>query len=30
MTIDYDDHHKHSRYLVLNAGLPGYASARSR
>ena len=23
--VDYDDHHKHSRYLVLNAGLPGYA-----
>jgi exopolyphosphatase/guanosine-5'-triphosphate,3'-diphosphate pyrophosphatase len=22
--IDYDDHHKHSRYLVLNAGLPGF------
>ncbi len=25
MSIDYDDHHKHSRYLILNAGLPGYA-----
>ena len=24
MTIDYDDHHKHSRYLILNAGLPGF------
>ena len=24
MTVDYDDHHKHSRYLVLNAGLPGF------
>jgi exopolyphosphatase / guanosine-5'-triphosphate,3'-diphosphate pyrophosphatase len=24
--VDYDDHHKHSRYLVLNAGLPGYSS----
>jgi exopolyphosphatase/guanosine-5'-triphosphate,3'-diphosphate pyrophosphatase len=23
--IDYDDHHKHSRYLVLSAGLPGYS-----
>jgi exopolyphosphatase / guanosine-5'-triphosphate,3'-diphosphate pyrophosphatase len=23
-TIDYDDHHKHSRYLILNAGLPGF------
>ena len=22
--VDYDDHHKHSRYLVLNAGLPGF------
>ncbi len=27
MTVDYDDHHKHSRYLILNAGLPGYAPA---
>ena len=25
MSVDYDDHHKHSRYLVLNAGLPGFA-----
>src|SRR3954466_1093593 len=25
MTVDYDDHHKHSRYLLLNAGLPGFA-----
>jgi len=25
MTIDYDDHHKHSHYLILNAGLPGFA-----
>ncbi len=24
MSIDYDDHHKHSRYLVLNGGLPGF------
>jgi exopolyphosphatase / guanosine-5'-triphosphate,3'-diphosphate pyrophosphatase len=24
MTVDYDDHHKHSRYLILNAGLPGF------
>jgi exopolyphosphatase / guanosine-5'-triphosphate,3'-diphosphate pyrophosphatase len=24
MTVDYDDHHKHSRYLVLNGGLPGF------
>lgn len=24
MSVDYDDHHKHSRYLVLNAGLPGF------
>jgi exopolyphosphatase/guanosine-5'-triphosphate,3'-diphosphate pyrophosphatase len=23
-TIDYDDHHKHTRYLVLSAGLPGF------
>jgi exopolyphosphatase/guanosine-5'-triphosphate,3'-diphosphate pyrophosphatase len=23
-TIDYDDHHKHSRYLILNARLPGF------
>src|SRR5271165_5794226 len=25
MSIDYDDHHKHSRYLILNSGLPGYS-----
>jgi exopolyphosphatase/guanosine-5'-triphosphate,3'-diphosphate pyrophosphatase len=25
VAIDYDDHHKHSRYLVLNAGLPGFS-----
>ena len=25
MAVDYDDHHKHTRYLVLNAGLPGFA-----
>jgi exopolyphosphatase/guanosine-5'-triphosphate,3'-diphosphate pyrophosphatase len=24
MAINYDDHHKHSRYLVLAAGLPGF------
>jgi exopolyphosphatase/guanosine-5'-triphosphate,3'-diphosphate pyrophosphatase len=24
MSIDYDDHHKHSRYLILNGALPGY------
>jgi exopolyphosphatase/guanosine-5'-triphosphate,3'-diphosphate pyrophosphatase len=23
--VDYDDHHKHSRYLVLSAGMPGYS-----
>ena len=23
--IGYDDHHKHSRYLVTNAGLPGWS-----
>ncbi len=22
--VDYDDHHKHSKYLILSAGLPGY------
>jgi exopolyphosphatase/guanosine-5'-triphosphate,3'-diphosphate pyrophosphatase len=22
--IDYDDHHKHSRYVILSAGLPGW------
>lgn len=27
MSVDYDDHHKHSRYLVLNAGLPGFTPA---
>ncbi len=25
MTIDYDDHHKHSEYLILNGGLPGFS-----
>ena len=24
VTIDYDDHHRHSHYLILNAGLPGF------
>jgi exopolyphosphatase/guanosine-5'-triphosphate,3'-diphosphate pyrophosphatase len=24
VAIDYDDHHKHSRYLILNGGLPGF------
>ena len=24
--VDYDDHHKHSRYLILNAGLPGFTT----
>jgi exopolyphosphatase/guanosine-5'-triphosphate,3'-diphosphate pyrophosphatase len=24
--VDYDDHHKHSQYLVLNAGVPGYSA----
>jgi exopolyphosphatase/guanosine-5'-triphosphate,3'-diphosphate pyrophosphatase len=23
--VDYDDHHKHSKYLILNAGLPGFS-----
>ncbi|HUR83916.1 MAG TPA: Ppx/GppA phosphatase family protein [Solirubrobacteraceae bacterium] len=25
MSVDYDDHHKHSRYLILNAGLAGFS-----
>ena len=25
MAVDYDDHHKHSRYLILNGGLPGFS-----
>jgi exopolyphosphatase / guanosine-5'-triphosphate,3'-diphosphate pyrophosphatase len=25
VSVDYDDHHKHSRYLVLAAGLPGFS-----
>ena len=25
MSVDYDDHHKHSRYLVLASGLPGFS-----
>ncbi|HEU4974485.1 MAG TPA: Ppx/GppA phosphatase family protein [Baekduia sp.] len=24
MAVDYDDHHKHGRYLVLGSGLPGF------
>jgi len=24
VSIDYDDHHHHSKYLIQNAGLPGY------
>jgi exopolyphosphatase / guanosine-5'-triphosphate,3'-diphosphate pyrophosphatase len=24
VAVDYDDHHRHSYYLTLNAGLPGY------
>ena len=24
MTIDYDDHHRHSHYLIQNTGLPGF------
>jgi exopolyphosphatase/guanosine-5'-triphosphate,3'-diphosphate pyrophosphatase len=24
--VDYDDHHKHSRYLILNARLPGFSA----
>jgi exopolyphosphatase/guanosine-5'-triphosphate,3'-diphosphate pyrophosphatase len=23
-SVDYDYHHKHSRYLILNSGLPGF------
>lgn len=25
MSIDYNDHHRHSYYLILNSGLPGYS-----
>ena len=25
--IDYEDHHRHSHYLILNAGLPGFTRA---
>ncbi len=25
MSVDYDDHHKHSRYLILSARLPGFS-----
>lgn len=24
MAVNYDDHHKHTRYLILNSGLPGF------
>jgi exopolyphosphatase/guanosine-5'-triphosphate,3'-diphosphate pyrophosphatase len=27
MSVDYDDHHKHSRYLILSARLPGFTPA---
>ena len=27
--VDYNDHHKHGFYLVLNAGLPGFRHARA-
>ena len=30
MTISYDDHHKHSRYLIESAELPGFDPARAR
>ena len=30
MTISYDDHHKHSHYLIVSAELPGFDSARAR
>ena len=30
VAVDYDDHHKHSRYLILNAGCRGSPRARSR
>jgi exopolyphosphatase/guanosine-5'-triphosphate,3'-diphosphate pyrophosphatase len=26
MAVDYDDHHKHTRYLILNGGLPGFTA----
>lgn len=25
VVVDYDDHHKHSHYLILNSGLPGFS-----
>jgi exopolyphosphatase / guanosine-5'-triphosphate,3'-diphosphate pyrophosphatase len=25
MRVDYDDHHKHSYYLIVNSGLPGFS-----
>lgn len=25
VAVDYDDHHKHSKYLILSAGLPGFS-----
>ncbi len=25
VTIGYDDHHRHSHYLILNSGLPGFS-----
>jgi len=28
MSVDYDDHHKHSRYLILNCVAPAFSSRR--
>ncbi|HYI98554.1 MAG TPA: Ppx/GppA phosphatase family protein [Thermoleophilaceae bacterium] len=25
MTVDYDDHHRHSHYLIVHTGLPGFS-----
>jgi exopolyphosphatase/guanosine-5'-triphosphate,3'-diphosphate pyrophosphatase len=25
VVVDYDDHHKHSRYVILGSGLPGFS-----
>jgi exopolyphosphatase/guanosine-5'-triphosphate,3'-diphosphate pyrophosphatase len=25
MAVNYDDHHKHSRYLIIRSGLPGFS-----
>lgn len=29
MRLDYDDHHRHARYILTNSGLPGFSPAET-